>query len=184
MPSDAPRPITPEEREAAGLPAEEVKAAPVEPPQGEPIDLPNMMNQAEIEHPDGSRIPITDLLVNMYLRQISHREEYEKIYRAKGLDPVPMGLWGSLSNPRVQLELRTTAAYMMEELFEAINLLKNKPWKQDMRETNPDEFYEEIADFWHFFLEFLIIAGMTPDLIQKHYFGKADTNDERRATGY
>lgn len=140
--------------------------------------------QPEIVDQEPERIQVTDLLVNMYIRQIGHRSEYEKIYRARGLDPVPQALWGRLNDPRVQLELRTTAAYMMEELFEAINLLKNKPWKQTMRETDPDTFYKELADFWHFLLEFMIIAGMTPDLVQKYYFGVAESNDERRASGY
>lgn len=128
--------------------------------------------------------PITDLLVNMFLRQAGHKAEYDNIYRAKGLNPVPPSEWGNLNSPALQLELRTTAAYMMEELFEAINLLKNKPWKQTPRETDPDLFYKELADFWHFMLEFMILAGMMPDKVAKYYFGVAASNDERRETGY
>jgi hypothetical protein len=100
------------------------------------------------------------------------------------MNPVPPHEYGNLNSPAVQLELRTTAAYMLEELFEAINLLKNKPWKQTPRETDSDEFYKELADFWHFLLEFMIIAGMSPERIQKYYFGVAESNDQRRETGY
>lgn len=126
----------------------------------------------------------TDLLVNMFLRQLGHKLEYDKLYRAKGLDPCAQGEWGNLNNPRLQLEIRTTFAYLTEELMEAINLLKNKPWKQTPRETDPDAFYSELADAWHFWLELMILCGMTPDVVAKYYFKEAAKNDARRETGY
>lgn len=130
------------------------------------------------------REQITDLLVNMFLRQVGHKMEYDKIYRARGLDPVPQSGWGNLNDPRLQLEIRTTFAYLVEELMEAINLLKNKPWKQTPRSTDPEAFYKELADAWHFWLELMILCGMTPDKIQKYYFLEAQKNDTRRAEGY
>lgn len=128
--------------------------------------------------------PITDILMNMFIRQLGHKAEYDKIYRAKGLNPVPPGEWGNLNSPQLQAELRSTAGYMVEELYEAIGLLKNKPWKQTPKATDPDLFYGELADFWHFCLEFMILAGMMPDKVAKYYFGVAASNDERRETGY
>lgn len=133
---------------------------------------------------DEESVPITDLLVNMFLRQLGHKQQYDKIYRAKGLDPVSQGNWGNLNDARLQAELRSTLGYVVEEMYEAVGLLKNKPWKQTPRETDSEEFYKEVADAWHFWLEFMILAGMTPDKIAHYYFGVAKSNDNRRETGY
>jgi hypothetical protein len=144
--------------------------------------------EIDIEGPDSEpepeKIAVTDLLVNMFLQQLAHKREYDQIYVAKGLNPTPQGEWGNLNNPILQSEMRMTVAFVIEELMEAINLLKNKPWKQTFRETDADAFYGELADAWHFWLELMILAGMTPDLIQKYYFGMAEKNIERRASGY
>lgn len=127
---------------------------------------------------------VTDLLVNMYFRQAGHMQEYNEIYRKRGHIAIDQRDWGNINDPRVQLKIRETSQYVIEELMEAINLLKNKPWKQSLRDTDPDTFYKELADTWHFWLELLILAGMTPDKVQKYYFGIAENNDKRRAEGY
>lgn len=131
-----------------------------------------------------SKVQVTDLLVNMFMRQAGHRLEYDKLYRARGLNPPAQSEWGNLNSPQVQASIRESAAYAVEELYEAINLLKNKPWKQSFRETDGDEFYKELADFWHFIIETMIYAGMTPPVIQQYYFKVAESNDQRRASGY
>jgi hypothetical protein len=127
---------------------------------------------------------VTDLLVNMFLRQLGHRKEYDQIYAARGLLKPPVTQAGNLNNPLVQAEMRELAGYVTEELYEAICQLKNKPWAQTARSTDSDDFYKELADAWHFWLEFMIFAGMTPDVIAKYYFQKSVVNDDRRASGY
>lgn len=134
--------------------------------------------------PEETREPVTDLLVNMFMRQASHRVEYDEIYRRRGLNPPSQGQWGNIQNPQVQAAIREAFAYAVEEGYEAIGLLKNKPWKQSFRETDPDEFYKELADMWHFLLETMIYAGMTPEVIAKYYFQIAESNDKRREEGY
>lgn len=125
-----------------------------------------------------------DLLMNMLIRQANHSKAYDEILRTKGIEPLPQSLWGALSHPRTQAKLREFGGYITEEMYEGINLLKNKPWKQTFRETDPEEFYKEMGDFWHFVCEFMLYAGMTPDLIAKYYFGMAEKNDQRRMSGY
>lgn len=146
----------------------------------------SLKDDVNAEAPDDGppRPVITDLLVNMFIQQFSNRQQYDKIYRAKGIQTVDKSQYGNLNNPQVQAAIRESAVYFIEELMEAINLLKNKPWKQAPRETDPEMFYEELADAWHFWLELMIVAGMTPDRVQKHYFKKTETNAERRETGY
>jgi hypothetical protein len=146
-----------------------------------------MSDQVQVEVVDqntGEKHIITDLLVNMFIQQVQHAGEYDKILRAKGIIPLSEALWGNLSHPDTQAKLREFAGYITEELYEGINLLKNKPWKQTYKETDHDEFYKEMGDFWHFVLEFMMYAGMMPDQIQKYYFGMAQKNIERRAEGY
>lgn len=143
-------------------------------------DFPQGIVQAEGQEP----IQITDLLSNMFLRQLGHKTEYDKLYIARGLPVNGPGQWGNLNSPGVQAEIRSTAGYLIEELYEAIGLLKNKPWKQTPRETDPEAFYKELADAWHFWLELMIVTGMTPDRIANYYFNIAESNDERRASGY
>lgn len=149
----------------------------------ESAEVPTAKAMTLMSDDKGNSIQV-DYLTAMFAKQLAHKQQYDVIYRAKGLDPVAPGGWGNLNDPRVQAELRTTAVYMMEELFEGINLLKNKPWKQTPRETDHELFYKEMADFWHFLLEFMIIAGMTPERIVKYYFMEAKKNDERRESGY
>lgn len=139
---------------------------------------------AVVEHDDGTTQPVQDLLVNILIRQMAHMDAYDKISRAKGLPVLDPAMWGNLSDAQVQAKLREFAGYMVEELYEAINLLHNKPWKQTPKATDPAEFYKEMGDFWHFLAEFLIYAGMTPDVIAKFYFGMAEKNDKRREEKY
>lgn len=143
--------------------------------------MPEGSDQATL--PDSPE-PINDLLVNMYVKQLSHMQKYAQLYMSKGLTPVMPGEFGNINNPKVQAAIRETAGYFVEELYEAINLLKNKPWAQSTRSTNQSDFYEELADAWHFWLELLILCGMGPQEVQSHYFKKAATNDERRENGY
>lgn len=128
--------------------------------------------------------PITDLLINMFIRQAGHRVQYDEIYRRRGLNPPAQGQWGNLNDPNVQAAIREAMSYCVEEAYEAIGHLKNKPWKQSFVATDINEFYKEFADAWHFWLEANILAGMTPDIIAKYYFDMAEKNDDRRENGY
>lgn len=139
---------------------------------------------AEIHDGEGNVTQIKDLLTNMFLRQLTHMAAYDKIYNAKGLSTIPSSMFGNLNNPLVQAKIRESVVYLMEEVFEAVNLLKNKPWKETPRETDPEVFYKELADAWHFWLELMIYAGMTPDKVASYYFQIAESNDQRRAEGY
>lgn len=134
---------------------------------------------------DGTTKVEMDLLVNMFMNQIRHRREYDDIYRANGHNPPAPGQWGNVHSPQVQDAIRESIGYCVEELFEAAGHLKNKKWKTALKPVaDVEAFYNELADAWHFWLEIMIYAGMTPDLIAKHYFGESKKNDDRKAEGY
>lgn len=125
-----------------------------------------------------------DLLATMFAQQALHMEAYEDIARRNGFDPVGKRDYGKLQARSVQAALREYAGYTVEELYEAINHLKNKPWKQTTRPVDREAFLEEVADAWHFFIEFHILAGITPKDLFRAYFKKAFKNIERQQTGY
>jgi hypothetical protein len=129
---------------------------------------------------------IPDILTTMFAQQRQHMAAYSN------LNPPnysPMSLVGAttaleLNTPIVQAAIREAAGYAVEELYEAINLLKNKPWKQTLRITNRDDFLEELADMWHFLIEMHIVAGVSSLEVFQAYFAKTLINNTRRETGY
>lgn len=125
---------------------------------------------------------IPDVLATMMKQQQQHMVVYaEEQHTTPVCDP---RFYGELNNPLVQAKLRESAGYMIEELYEAINHLKNKPWKKSFRDTDEQKFKEEVADAWHFFLEFHIFAGLSPEEIFRQYFMKTLINIERQNGGY
>jgi dimeric dUTPase (all-alpha-NTP-PPase superfamily) len=68
---------------------------------------------------------------------------------------------------------------MTEELAEATHHLRNRPWKVQDRPTDYTAFYEEVTDFLHFFLEFCLTAGLSPESLFQSYLMKHEINEER-----
>ena len=124
---------------------------------------------------------VPDILETMFAKQREHMQAYAQINEDAQLPPE---LWGNLDNRRTQAAIREFASYTVEELYEAINHLKNKPWKQTDRPTDVAAFDEELADAWHFFIELHIIAGRDPLQVFQNYFRKALVNEHRQQTGY
>lgn len=124
---------------------------------------------------------VPDMLCTMFAQQRDHMQSYMAINEDAW--PAPE-TWGDLEYPRLQASLRENAGYVVEELYEAINLLKNKPWKQSQVPVDWKEFREEIADVWHFLIQFHILAGVDPLDIFEEYFRKSLINENRREQGY
>ena len=124
---------------------------------------------------------VPDILSTMFTQQLKHMQAYAQINEEAQLPPEKRG---KLDDRQTQAALREFASYTVEELYEAINNLKNKPWKQTDRPTDQDKFFEELADAWHFFIEFHILAGINPTDVFKHYFRKSLINEQRQISGY
>lgn len=122
---------------------------------------------------------VPDMLATMFAQQRKHMQAYSELGHT--IEP---HLEGKLDNRTTQAALREFAGYTVEELYEAINNLKNKPWKRSDTETDVDAFREELADAWHFFIEFHIIAGIDPIDIFREYFRKTFVNVHRQQNGY
>jgi hypothetical protein len=128
---------------------------------------------------------VPDMMQTMFEQQRQHMEAYAdtSISFHSPMSGAPTGDV-DLDHLRTQAAIREAASYTVEELYEAINLLKNKPWKNTPRHTDREAFLEELADMWHFLIEMHIIAGVSPLEVFQAYFAKTLINNTRRETGY
>jgi len=91
---------------------------------------------------------------------------------------------GDLDDRQIQIRIKDMMWRCVEELGEAANTLKNKPWKDDAKFTDKEHFYEEIADAFHFFVEMCIVSGIGPSDLFNLYFLKSEVNKFRQRSGY
>lgn len=98
-----------------------------------------------------------DRLSNIFKR----REEFMHMLRTKFPNAYPVEWPVNLSNKDAQSNVRDIALKGVEEMFEALQHLKN--WKDhrttEMPEIDRDEFLEEVVDSFNYFFSLLILAG-------------------------
>jgi len=104
-------------------------------------------------------------------------EQHPEIYPERPID---------ITDKHTQQVLRDTALKGVEEMFEALQHLKNwKPHKNtENREFDRDEFLEEIVDAFNYFLSLLVLTGVGADELFDAYVRKNDIIHERLRTGY
>ena len=124
---------------------------------------------------------VPDILATMFTQQRQHMGVYADMKHSTTPEPHE---WGQLDSRRIQAAIREFAGYTIEELYEAINRLKNKPWKQTDVSTDVEKFKEELADMWHFLIELHILAGIDAEEIFRSYFRKTFINVNRQQNGY
>lgn len=127
---------------------------------------------------------VGDMLATIFAGQRQLMEKYDGIERRNGAIVVEPEFFGEVDDRKVQMRLKDLAWRVTEELSEATNTLKNKPWKDTFVATDVPHFQEEVADALHFFVEFLITAGFTPEAIFKMYFRKHAVNQFRQESKY
>jgi hypothetical protein len=127
-----------------------------------------------------------DRLTEIFQRQSELEDRYGPIEQSRGFYAPERP--NDLDDPHDQQAFRDNNAYLVEELFEATNLLKNKPWKQTRVVTDRSKFYEEMGDAVHFFLKsFLLVFGdaeAAADALHQLYMGKSEINQHRQETKY
>lgn len=125
-----------------------------------------------------------DQLADIFIRQYRLMQELGDKERAMGL-PVPEpNAYGAIDDPGTQLYLKHLAWCIVEELGEAMNELKNRPWKSSFTITDRVHYQEELVDVLHFFIELCIASGITPDHLHTLYTGKHQENLDRQKRGY
>ena len=124
-----------------------------------------------------------DRLKAIFKRQRELMKKYHEIEAKVGLlqtPEIPVDMDSHLGQAR----LKDFAWRITEELGEAMNCLKNKPWKVTQMETDKNHYYEEIADAFHFFIELCILSGLDADSLTALYFRKSEVNKFRQRSNY
>lgn len=127
---------------------------------------------------------LPDMLATIFTGQRRLMETYEGIEQRNGAVVVRPEFFGQVDTREVQIRLKDLAYRTVEELSEATNTLKNKPWKQTFVATDVPHLHEELADTFHFFVELLITAGIGPEDLFKLYFLKNAVNQFRQESKY
>ena len=91
-----------------------------------------------------------------------------------------------VTKKRSQKALRETALKGVEEMFEALQELKN--WKTHKKkgssDFNRDAFLEEMVDAFNYFFAMFIMLGVTPDELYDAYMSKNEKIHSRLIDGY
>jgi len=115
--------------------------------------------------------------------------KYHKI-EAKNGHPRPARLF-DIDDLEWQRYLKESVGRITDELGEANNSLKNKPWKATHMLTDEQHYWEEIIDGFHFYLRHLLLPFQdthTPEEIAswiwQMYTQKGQVNRFRQRSGY
>jgi dUTPase-like protein len=138
----------------------------------------NVTDFEDVEIPDG------DLLQTIFDGQVELIAKYHDIEQSRGALVVEPAQFGEIDHRFVQWRIKDLAFRCIEEMTEATNTLKNKPWKQSEVPTDKVHFYEELADALHFFIELCITAGMTAEDLARIYHRKHAVNQFRQRSNY
>ena len=129
---------------------------------------------------------MTDRLVEIFRRQAELEDKYRPIEWSQGFYAPDAPI--DINNSHDQMFFRDNTHFLTEELHEATNLLKNKPWKQTHVPVDFEKFMEEMGDTVHFFIKSWLYLFSSPDeaaeALYQTYMGKAAINKHRQETNY
>lgn len=125
----------------------------------------------------------TDLLFDIFERQRALMIKYHQIEKKNG-HRVPRSVPANLHDRHDQQYIKDFAWRITEEVGEAMNCLKNKPWKQTEMQTDVEHFIEELIDGFHFYVELLILIGLDPKTLHSFYVDKSRVNAFRQRSNY
>lgn len=130
------------------------------------------------------QVPEGDMLEGIFYAQQYLLDKYHQIENERGFITVEPQDYGDIDNRFVQFRIKDLNARCIEELMEAMNTLKNKPWKVSEVTTDKVHFYEELGDALHFFVELCITAGMSASDLAQIYHRKHAVNKFRQESRY
>lgn len=138
-----------------------------------------------------SKLPEGDLLRALFNRQRELMRKYHEIEKTNigfipfGMNPEDPHATGlDIQTGPAQQRLKDFFWRITEELGEAANTLKNKPWKTTHMITDEVHFREELIDALHFFIEMMILAGFNEESMVVCYLNKAEVNKFRQRSKY
>ena len=105
----------------------------------------------------------------------------------KKVKPAEYPAWPiDLSEKTSQQHVRDMALRGVEEMFEALQHLKNwKPHRStEIKEFDREEFLEEIVDAFNYFISVLVLTGISADELYDAYLKKDSVIHNRLKTKY
>lgn len=81
-------------------------------------------------------------------------------------------------------DLTYLTGQFVRKLAMTCNLLKNKPWKQSVRETDPEQFKYNLIEVWEAYIYLCKVIEVGPKKLHQLYFRKSQINKNRQQTGY
>lgn len=141
------------------------------------------VNDFKSELPEGK-----DLLKLIFEKQFDLMVKYHPIeennlgFKIPSVDKMGEGL--DINSTLVQYRIKDFMWRITEELGEAANTLKNKPWKNTHMVVDETHYLEEVIDAVHFLVELLIMNGFTPESLTTMYLNKNAVNQFRQRSNY
>lgn len=143
-------------------------------------DIDRLIEEGKIKPP-----PEGDMLELIFDRQTELMGKYHDIEKRRGALVIEPHMYGQMNHRFVQWRIKDVVGERcVEEIMEAMNTLRNKPWKESEVETDVDHFEEEMADALHFFIEGCITAGISAKKLFYLYYMKSEVNRFRQRTKY
>lgn len=126
-----------------------------------------------------------DMLVMLFAAQKLLHDKYLEIEERNGIGLALLdGAPANVHDARSQQVLKDYAWRVTEEIGEAMSCLKNKPWKTTQVLTDVDHYEEELIDALHFFIELLLLSGITAERVFELYMRKHEVNQFRQRSAY
>ena len=79
--------------------------------------------------------------------------------------------------------IRWNVLALEDELHEALGETGWKPWASS-KHINVESYRAELIDAWHFLMNLMLVADMTPEMVFEMYNEKRAKNDKRQEEGY
>jgi hypothetical protein len=138
----------------------------------------NVLDMEDVELPKG------DMLQEIFTAQAKLMAKYHDIEHNRGALVIDPDDYGNIDHRFTQWRIKDLAYRTVEEIAEATNCLKSKPWKQSEVLTDKTHYYEELADAFHFFVELCITSGMDAEDLALMYHKKHAVNQFRQRSNY
>jgi dimeric dUTPase (all-alpha-NTP-PPase superfamily) len=122
-----------------------------------------------------------DMLKAIFQYQGNVKNRFAEVERKQGIHHPDKVNINSVAD---QDYLRITGMRVIQELCEALECLRNKPWKTSHVITDEEHMKEEMADAFHFFIELCISIGMDAEELFTYYAKKNEVNHWRINTKY
>ena len=122
---------------------------------------------------------VCDCLKQMFDQQ----EDFMKLLKEKRSFPdFPV----DISKKESQKQIKQISYEVMGELWEALSELKNSKEHRitEFAEVDKEHLIEEFSDALHYFIEILILMGVSYQELFKSYMKKGDVNVNRINSGY